>query len=48
MKELPLNLQIPEMERAVLADERTAKWLEEKQIQKIIIVPGRIINMVIG
>jgi leucyl-tRNA synthetase len=48
MKELALDMPLPEMESAVLADERTAKWLEGKQVRKIIIVPGRIINVVIG
>ena len=48
MKELSVDMQIPEIENAVLADYRTAKWLESKQVRKIIIVPGRIINVVIG
>jgi leucyl-tRNA synthetase len=48
MKELPVDMPNNEMEKAVLADERTAKWLEGKQVRKIIIVSGRIINVVIG
>ena len=48
MKELPVDMPDNEIERAVLDDERTAKWLENKQVRKIIIVPGRIINVVIG
>jgi leucyl-tRNA synthetase len=48
MKELPVDMANNEIEKAVLTDERTAKWLEEKQVRKIIIVPGRIINVVIG
>ena len=35
------------IEAAVLADERTAKYIDGKQIVKIIIVPKKIVNMVI-
>ena len=35
-----------EVETQVLADERTAKQLEGKVVRKIIVVPGRIINIV--
>jgi len=48
LKVLPVDMPNDEIEKAVLADERTAKWLEGKQVRKIIIVPGRIINVVIG
>jgi leucyl-tRNA synthetase len=37
-----------EIEKAVLADERTQRWLEGKAIRKFIIVSNRIINVVIG
>jgi leucyl-tRNA synthetase len=48
MKELPVDMQTEEIEKEVLADDKTAKWLEGKQVKKVIIVPGRIINVVIG
>jgi leucyl-tRNA synthetase len=48
MKELPVDMQTEEIEKEVLADEKTAKWLEGKQVKKVIVVPGRIINVVIG
>ncbi len=35
------------VEKSVLADERTQKWLEGKQPKKVIVVPGKIINIVL-
>lgn len=35
-----------ELEKAVLADERSQKWLEGKTPKKIIAIPGKIINIV--
>ncbi|MDL2319925.1 leucine--tRNA ligase [Alistipes sp. OttesenSCG-928-B03] len=46
-KELPLGISVAEIEAAVLADESAAKWLEGKQPKKMIVVPGKIINIVI-
>ncbi len=34
------------VEEAVLSDERSAKWIEGKTIRKVIVVPGRIVNIV--
>ncbi len=48
MKEIPVDLPNIEIEKVVLADERTGKWLEGKTVRKFIIVPKRIINVVIG
>ena len=36
----------PDVEAAVLADERTAKQLQGRTPKKVIVVPGRIINIV--
>lgn len=36
-----------EAEKAALADERTAKYTEGKTVVKVIVVPGRIINIVV-
>jgi leucyl-tRNA synthetase len=44
---LPLEMQTADIERSVLADERSAKWLDGKAPKKVIIVPKRIINIVI-
>jgi leucyl-tRNA synthetase len=48
MKALPLDMPAAEVEKEVLADERTQKWLEGKSVKKMIVVPGRIINVVVG
>ena len=45
--ELPLNMNKVEMEKVLLESENTVKWMEGKPARKIIIVPGRIINIVI-
>ena len=44
--ELGRSLTIPEIEAAVKADENTQKFLAGGSIKKIIIVPGKIINIV--
>ena len=36
-----------DIQAAVLADERSAKWLEGKQVVKVIVVPKKIINIVL-
>lgn len=35
-----------EIQQKVIADERTIKWLEGKEPKKIIVVPGKIVNLV--
>ena len=37
-----------EIEKAVLADERSQKWLEGKMVRKFIFVPKKIINVAVG
>ncbi|RYY31957.1 MAG: leucine--tRNA ligase, partial [Sphingobacteriaceae bacterium] len=44
--ELPMDLSVAEIESAVMADERTIQQLSGKQPNKVIIVPGKIINLV--
>ena len=43
---LPLNLTVAEIQEIVMADERTIKQLDGKTPNKVIIVPGKIINLV--
>jgi leucyl-tRNA synthetase len=43
---LPLDLTVKEIEEIVMADERTIKQLDGKTPNKVIIVPGKIINLV--
>ena len=45
-KDLPLSFSQQEIEDAVLADESTKKYLDGKQPKKIIVVKGKIINVV--
>lgn len=45
--ELPLDLKVPEIEKAALEAPESARWLEGKTPKKMIVVPGRIINVVI-
>jgi leucyl-tRNA synthetase len=44
--ELSKSLSVQEIEKLVLAEDRTGKWTEGKQIRKVIIVPNKIINVV--
>ena len=44
--ELPINLTAPEIEKIAIENEQTKKWLDGKQIKKIIVVPQKIINIV--
>lgn len=37
-----------EVERMALENEASAKWIGDKSIRKIIVVPGKIVNIVIG
>jgi leucyl-tRNA synthetase len=41
-------LQSDAIEKAVIEDQQSKKWIEGKQIKKIIIVPGKIINVVVA
>ena len=43
----PANAKNDEVQQAVLDDERSAKYLEGKQIVKVIVVPKKIVNIVI-
>lgn len=44
---LPLDMPVAEIEKAVLANEKTLKYLEGKQPRKMIVVPGKIVNIVL-
>ncbi len=37
-----------EIEKVALSDAQAAKWLDGKTIKKIIVVPGKIVNIVVG
>ncbi len=44
--ELPLDIDKEEIQKIVMSDERTIKYLDGKEPKKVIIVPGKIINFV--
>lgn len=46
--ELPADMPASEVEKAAVQNEQSIKWMEGKQIKKVIVVPGKIINIVIG
>ena len=45
--ELPLDLSKEEVEKQVLSHEMAQKWLEGKDPKKVIVVPGKIVNVVV-
>ncbi|MGB3454338.1 MAG: leucine--tRNA ligase [Moheibacter sp.] len=44
--ELPMDLSVDEIEKIVISDEKTQKYLEGRTPKKVIIVPGKVINIV--
>ena len=46
-KELPVDMEKEQIIKNVLSDERAAKWLQEGNVENIIVVPKRIVNIVI-
>jgi leucyl-tRNA synthetase len=46
--ELPVDMDKAEIEKAVLNAQEAQRWLEGKTVRKIIVVPKRIVNVVVG
>ncbi len=46
--ELAADAERDVVERAALARERVREWTREKEIRKVIVVPGRLVNVVVG
>ena len=46
--ELPLDMPKNEVEKTILSDERSQKWLKGKKVRKFIFVPKKIINVAVG
>lgn len=44
---LPLDMAVPDIEKTVLANEKTQKYLDGKPPRKMIVVPGKIVNIVL-
>ena len=45
--ELPLSLTKEEVEKQVISSDEARKFLQDKQPKKVIVVPGRIVNVVV-
>ena len=45
--ELPIDMPVPEIEKAVLQAPEAQKWLDGKPPKKVIVVPRKIVNVVI-
>ena len=45
--ELPIDMPVAEIEKAALENEQSARWMEGKQVAKVIIVPKKIVNIVV-
>jgi leucyl-tRNA synthetase len=46
-KLLPLDLSKEEIEREVLSDDNAVRWLEGRAPKKVVVVPGKIVNIVV-
>jgi len=46
--ELPVDMAKEEIEKRTIEARETQKWIEGKTVRKIIVVPNRIINVVVG
>ena len=46
--ELPADMPKDEVEKNALANEQSAKYLEGKTLKKVIVVPGKIVNIVVA
>ncbi len=46
--ELPKEMPVHEVEKQALDDERSQRWIEGKQVRKVIVVPNKIINIVVS
>ena len=46
--QVPADMPKDEVEKLALSNESSAKWLDGKTIRKIIVVPGKIVNIVVG
>jgi leucyl-tRNA synthetase len=45
--EMPADVSKEEIEKAALAHESAKKWIEGKTVRKVIVVPGKIVNIVV-
>ena len=45
---VPAEIDKAELEKTALADERVRQLMEGKQVRKVIVVPGKLVNIVVG
>jgi len=45
---MPADAAREEVEEAALADQRVQKYTDGKKVRKVIVVPGRLVNVVVG
>ena len=45
---VPAEIDKAELEKTAPSDERVRQFLEGKQIRKVIVVPGKLVNLVVG
>ena len=45
---VPVDMPAAEVEKLALSHEAAAKWIEGKTVRKVIVVPGKIVNVVVG
>jgi leucyl-tRNA synthetase len=45
--EFPLDMPTQEIEKAALSSELSQRWIEGRRVQKVVVVPGKIINIVL-
>ena len=46
--EVPADMAAADIEKIALSHEGAAKWTDGKTVRKVIVVPGKIVNVVIG
>ncbi|MDE6643523.1 MAG: leucine--tRNA ligase [Muribaculaceae bacterium] len=46
--EVPADMSKEDVEKVALSDEAAAKWIDGKAVKKVIVVPGKIVNVVVG
>ena len=46
--EVPADMSKEDVEKVALADDSAAKWIDGKTVKKVIVVPGKIVNVVVG
>ncbi len=44
---LPTDMDIEEIKRNVIEAEESQKWIKDKKVKKVIVVPGKIVNVVV-